>query len=152
MASARRAVAMSRDEVQAMLSAARKLQVATVGRDGAPHLTTLFHAVDAGQVVFWTYGRSQKARNLRRDPRISVLVEDGDDYAELRGVSIRGTAEIVDDPDEVRRIGALLYERTNGHIDEDGRRVVQAQAPKRVVVRVHPAQVASWDHRKLPVR
>ena len=67
------------------------MQVASVGHDGAPHLTTLFYVVRDGRIAFWTYGRSQKIRNLERDPRVSCLVEDGVDYFELRGVSITGT-------------------------------------------------------------
>ena len=71
-----------------------KVQVATIGPDGAPHLTTLFYVVEDGQIAFWTYGASQKVVNLRRDPRITCLVEDGEDYFELRGVSIQGTAAL----------------------------------------------------------
>jgi len=71
---------------------------ATLAQDGTPHLTTLFHVVDdRGRIAFWTYGRSQKIRNLERDPRISMLVEDGEDYFELRGVSIQGRARLVEE-------------------------------------------------------
>ena len=93
--SGRKAVRMSDDEVAAFLAGNIKVQVATAGRDGVPHLTTLFYVLHEGRIAFWTYGSSQKIRNLERDPRLSCLVEDGVDYFELRGVSITGKAELV---------------------------------------------------------
>jgi PPOX class probable F420-dependent enzyme len=146
---------MSDDEVDAFLRATRKVQVATIGTDGTPHLTTLFHVVDdAGRIAFWTYGRSQKIRNLERDPRISLLVEDGEDYVELRGVSIRGTAELVRDHDAVREVGTAVALRMIGADTPDalgdvGTAEVERQAAKRVAVVVTPTHTASWDHRKL---
>ena len=101
MAGGRDRVRMSETEVAAFLRDNVKVQVASIGRDGAPHLTTLFYALDAGnghdghdgdRLAFWTYGRSQKIRNLERDPRITCLVEDGTDYFELRGASLAGRA------------------------------------------------------------
>ena len=89
--SARDGVRMGDGEVAGFLGDHLKVQVASIGRDGAPHLTTLFYVVLDGRIAFWTYARSQKIRNLERDPRVSALVEDGTDYFELRGVSITGT-------------------------------------------------------------
>ena len=152
--SSRDVVKMSEQEVSDFLDAATKLQVATVNPDGAPHLTTLFYVVRDGKIAFWTYGRSQKIRNLERDPRISILVEDGDDYFELRGVSIRGKAEIIRDYGELHAIGTAVAMRMVGASDESelgdiGRAEVQRQAQKRVAVVVTPDQVATWDHRKM---
>ena len=96
--SARDAVRMDRAEVEEFLGSQVKVQVASLGKDGAPHLATLFYVVEDGRIAFWTYARSQKVRNLERDPRVSCLVEDGLDYFELRGVSVRGRAEILRDP------------------------------------------------------
>lgn len=148
-------VRMSDEEIDAFLRENLKVQVATVGKDGAPHLTTLFHVVrDDGRLGFWTYGSSQKIRNLERDPRITCLVEDGDDYFELRGVSIRGTAELVHEYDEVLALGTDVAVRMLGvesaeALGEMGNDVVRAQARKRVGVLVTPERVASWDHRKM---
>ena len=148
-------VRMSADEVDAFLRATRKVQVATLGTDGTPHLTTLFHVVDdRGRIAFWTYGRSQKIRNLERDPRISLLVEDGEDYFELRGVSVRGTAEVVRDLDPVREVGTAVALRMIGAdtpeaLGDVGVAEVERQAAKRVAVVVTPEHTASWDHRKL---
>lgn len=152
--STRDAVRMSDDEVAAFLADNLKVQVATAGRDGVPHLTTLFYVVDDGRIAFWTYGSSQKIRNLERDPRLSCLVEDGTDYFELRGVSITGKAELVRDTDRIRAIGSAVATRMVGadsfdELGDVGRTQVERQVTKRVGVIVHPEHVASWDHRKL---
>ena len=94
-----------------------KVQIATIGPDGTPHLTTLFYVLEDGMLAFWTYGRSQKVVNLRRDPRITCLVEDGEDYFELRGVSIQGKARLVEDYDEIRALGARVAKRMAGDVD-----------------------------------
>jgi PPOX class probable F420-dependent enzyme len=152
--SSRDAVRMSDDEVAAFLADNLKVQVATAGRDGVPHLTTLFYVVEDGRIAFWTYGSSQKIRNLERDPRLSCLVEDGTDYFELRGLSITGKAELVRDTDRIRAIGSAVATRMVGaasfeELGEVGRTQVERQVTKRVGVVVHPEHVASWDHRKL---
>jgi len=152
---ARDVVRMSDDEIDAFLRGARKVQVATLAQDGTPHLTTLFHVVDdRGRIAFWTYGRSQKIRNLERDPRVSLLVEDGEDYFELRGVSVRGSAEVVRDLDAVRAVGTAVALRMIGAdtpeaLGDVGMAEVERQAAKRVAVVVTPEHTASWDHRKL---
>jgi PPOX class probable F420-dependent enzyme len=141
---------MTDDEVRAYLEAGRDLQVASIGPDGAPHLVTMWYVVRGGAPTFWTYAKSQKVLNLRRDPRISALVSSGDRYEELRGVSIRGTAEIVDDPEAVLDCGLAIYERYWGPITSDAERDgVRAMGAKRVVIVVRPETVLSWDHGKL---
>jgi PPOX class probable F420-dependent enzyme len=102
---------MSQPEIDAFLEAAMKVQVATVNPDGAPHLSTLFYVMQDGVMAFWTYGSSQKIKNLERDPRITCLVEDGEDYFELRGVSVTGTAELVRDEPGIRKIGTAVAQR-----------------------------------------
>jgi PPOX class probable F420-dependent enzyme len=152
MAAGRDAVRLDERELEQFLAEQMKVQVATVGPDGAPHLTTLFYALDAaGRITFWTYGSSQKILNLRRDPRVSALVEAGDDYFELRGVSIRGTARLVEEYDEIRAIGARVMTRMAGGADlgELGDELLDKQATKRVGVVIEPEHVASWDHRKM---
>ncbi|HEX7740148.1 MAG TPA: pyridoxamine 5'-phosphate oxidase family protein [Marmoricola sp.] len=152
MAGSRAAVRLTDAELSDFLAANMKVQVATVGPDGAPHLTTLFYALDdQGRITFWTYGSSQKIKNLRRDPRISCLVEDGIDYGELRGVSIQGRGELVEDYDEIRTLGRRVVEVMAGGADlgDLGDQIVDGQARKRVGVVVVPDKVASWDHRKM---
>ncbi|MGZ4498220.1 MAG: pyridoxamine 5'-phosphate oxidase family protein [Nocardioides sp.] len=152
--SGRDAVRMSEAEVADFLQDNLKVQVASIGRDGAPHLSTLFYVMHEGAIAFWTYGASQKIRNLERDPRVSVLVEDGTDYFELRGVSITGTAEIVRDHDRILEIGSAVAVRMVGARSMDdlgdlGRTTVEKQATKRVAVVVHADHVATWDHSKM---
>ena len=144
-------VRMSPDEVESFLAGAMKLQVATVNPDGTPHLTTLFYVVQDGSIVFWTYASSQKIKNLERDPRLSALVEDGEDYFELRGVSISGTGKLVRDEAGIRKIGTAVAQRMVGGADlgEIGEAEVERQVAKRVGVIVTPTKMASWDHRKM---
>ncbi len=154
MAGGREKVKMSDREVADFLAEKVKVQVATAGKDGAPHLTTLFYVVRDGEIAFWTYGRSQKIRNLERDPRITCLVEDGDDYFELRGVSITGKAELVRDPERIFEIGSSVATRMVGassfeELGDIGRAEVERQAQKRIAVIVHPDHVATWDHSKM---
>lgn len=150
MAKARDIVRMSEAEISAFLDAAHSLQVATIGPDGAPHLTTVWFAVVDGCILFETYGKSQKVVNLQRDPRIAVLAEDGTTYDQLRGVSINGRAEVVE---ENPRRTALMRVLIDHHFPGQSPEALDAQAErmaaKRVVVIVHPEKVMSWDHRKL---
>lgn len=147
-------VRMDAVEADAFLRAHKKVQVATVNPDGSPHLTTLFYVVPDGRIAFWTYATSQKIRNLERDPRITCLVEDGEDYFELRGVSIAGRAELVRDEAGIREIGsAVATAMVDGaDLGEIGAAEVERQVRKRVGVVVTPTRVASWDHRKMTTR
>ena len=140
---------MTDAEVAEFLAERRKVHVATIGRDGAPHLVPMYFLVIDGHVAFWTYTKSQKIRNLRRDPRITVMAEDGEAYADLRGVQIAGRAELTDDPALVAAFGERLFPRYFGQLDENGRAYVASAAAKRTLVTVHPARVVSWDHRRL---
>lgn len=154
MRSGRDQVKLTDAEVEQLLQENLKVQVAANGRDGFPHLTTLFYVVMDGKIAFWTYGRSQKILNLERDPRVTALVEDGVDYFELRGVSIEGRAEIVRDRDAILEIGKAVSTRMFNvesfeALGDFGMQTVEKQATKRVGVVIHPDRVASWDHRKM---
>jgi PPOX class probable F420-dependent enzyme len=152
MAAGRQAVQLSDAEIADFLASHLKVQVGTLGRDGSPHLTTLYYVLDDhGRIAFWTYASSQKILNLRRDPRIACLVEDGDGYFDLRGVSICGRARLVEDFDEIKAIGTKVASRMAGGIDlgAEGEAIVDGQARKRVGVIVEADKVASWDHSKL---
>lgn len=143
-------IRMSDEEIHAFLEEQRTLQVATIDHDGWPHLIAMWYVLIDDQIVFWTYAKSQKAINLRRDPRLTCLVETGEQYNELRGVQIKGRAIINDDRETVQRIGERIYERyTGGPLNDATRQMVAAQAPKRVLVFVEPVEGVSWDHRKL---
>jgi len=139
---------MTEAEVAAFLAGARTLNVATLGPDGAIHLVAMWFVMHGTSPVFWTYAKSQKARNLARDPRLSALAEDGETYDTLRGVQLTGTAEVIDDPARVLRIGEELGAKYAG-LGRDGD--LSRAAAKRVAVVLRPARTVSWDHRKLAV-
>ena len=152
MASSRSSVTMSEEEIEQFLAANMKVQIATIGPDGAPHLTTLFYVVEDGRIAFWTYGASQKVVNLRRDPRITCLVEDGEDYFELRGVSIQGRARLVEEYDDIRALGARVAKRMAGDMDlgELRRRDRGASRPASGSASSSSrTRSTSWDHRKM---
>ena len=145
----RRQIRMSEAEVAAFLEERRTLVWATLGPGGRPHLTALWYLPVDGGVDCWTYAASQKARNLERDPRATLLIEAGTAYQELRGVTMECDAELVRDPGQVLDIGAALAVRHGARPGPDLRTGLAAQAAKRVGVRFHPTRVSSWDHRKL---
>ena len=140
----RAAIAMSPGEVLEFLESERVVTVATIGRDGWPHLMPLWFVVRDGECWGWTYGKSQKVRNLERDPRCTLQVEAGESYGELRGVMIKARAEIVRDPDVVASVGNVLSARYG-----DGSPVDARVVGKRVALRFGVQSVASFDHRKL---
>ncbi len=142
-------IRMNDEEIRAFLEEQRIVQVASIDHDGWPHLVAMWYRLINDEVVFWTYAKSQKAVNLRRDARLTCLVEAGEQYDELRGVQIKGQAIISDDRETVQRIGEAIWERYTGSLNDNTRQMVAAQAAKRVVVFVKPMEIVSWDHRKL---
>jgi len=153
---ARKDISMTDAEVTAFLNETLILQVATIGKDGTPHLAPMWFVMEGGAIVFRSFTRSQKIVNLQRDPRLTVLAEDGDAYAELRGVMIKGEAQLVDDPAYVLAIyGRLAAKYTligDGPAelnDDELEAAFGRAASKNTAVVVEPTKVASWDHRKL---
>jgi PPOX class probable F420-dependent enzyme len=153
---ARKDISMTDEEVTAFLNEASILQVATIGRDGTPHLAPMWFVLDGDSIVFRSFTRSQKIVNLTRDPRLTVLVEDGDAYAELRGVMIKGEARLIDDPAYVLgiygRLAAkytLIGDARAELSDEELEAAFGRAASKNTAVVVEPVTVASWDHRKI---
>ena len=148
--SRRAQIRMTDAEIRDFLAEQRTLQVASINRDGTPHLVAMWYGLIDDDIVFWTYGKSQKIANLRRDPRITCLVESGNKYEELKGVAITGIGKISDDRDFVQRVGAVVFPRYNeGEIDENVRAVLQRMGAKRVAVTIEPSKIVSWDHTKL---
>jgi PPOX class probable F420-dependent enzyme len=145
----RGSIAMTPDEVAVVLGGGRKVQLATINPDGTPHLVTMFYGLRDGRIAFWTYRASQKARNLARDARLTCLVEDGDDYFELRGVQVRGRVATIADPAGVLEVGHLIASGLAGVPAESLDEYVAYAARKRVAYEVEPVRISSWDHRKL---
>lgn len=143
-------IKMTEAEVTAFLERSRTATMATVSSDGLPHLVAMWYALVDGKIYFETKAKSQKAVNLRRDPRIVVMMEAGDTYDQLRGVSIEGTAHVVDDTSDEHWAAAVsLYERYQGPYTDEAKPFLDLMMHKRIVVRVDPTRVRSWDHRKL---
>ncbi|HUF52410.1 MAG TPA: PPOX class F420-dependent oxidoreductase [Dehalococcoidia bacterium] len=143
-------IKMTPDEVEGFLREERTMSIATIAPDGRPHVVAMWYAWVDGQLAFWTYGKSQKVLNLKRDPRITCMVEAGDTYNQLRGVELIATTRITDDSDTVTRFGIEEFERYQGvKVNEATSPGVQRMAQKRVVVFIDVEKIVSWDHRKL---
>lgn len=141
---------MSPDEIEDFLSEQHTLIVASHGHTGHPHLVPMWFAFLDSAIVFWTYGSAQKTVNLRRDARMSCLVEAGESYEELRGVFLEGHAHLSEDPAEIQRVGEAIAQRYGGGpLDESGREAIRSKGGKRVAVVFESTRVVSWDHRKL---
>ncbi|MCL4287340.1 MAG: pyridoxamine 5'-phosphate oxidase family protein [Thermoleophilia bacterium] len=145
-------IKLSPAEQLELLEAERIVVCTTNGPRGWPHSMPLWYTVRDGELWAWTFAKSQKVRNLERDPRCTLLVEAGVDYGELRGVQIEAEAELIRDADRVYELGAelaLRYAEGIDSIEGDAAAALRAQAPKRVAIHFHPVRVATWDHRKL---
>lgn len=144
-------ITMADEERATFLERSRTLTLATLGPDGQPHLVAMWYGLLGGKVYVDTKAKSQKVANLRRDPRLTVSIEAGDSYDTLRGVSIEGTAIVIDDPssDEYWAAGISVFERYQSPYSEELRPFLEGMMHKRVVVRVDPVRIRSWDHRKL---
>ncbi len=140
---------MTESETAEFVDHSRIANLATIGRDGVPHLVAMWYALLDGEIWFETKAKSQKAVNLRRDSRVTVLIEDGNTYDTLRGVSIEGRAEIVEDPQSILRVGISVWERYTGPYSEDVLPFVEQMMNKRIAVRVVVDRIRSWDHSKL---
>ncbi len=142
---------MSDDEIAEFVRTQQSLQVATINRDGTPHLSTLWYGIlDGGNIVFETFTKSQKITNLRRDPRIACLLEDGTVYEQLRGVQINGFAELHDDPAEVKELAkAVVAKQSPDATPDEIDAAAEFMSVKRTAVVVKPTRVVSWDHTKL---
>ena len=139
---------MSDEEVRAFLDEQMVMQCATNGPRGLPHMVALWF-VPGPSLRSWTYAKSQKARNLERDPRATLGIEDGVQYHELRGVMLECDVELERDPEKVERFGLELFERYAGDLTPEIRTMVAKQAQKRVGLTFVPTRTVSWDHRKL---
>jgi PPOX class probable F420-dependent enzyme len=142
-------ITMSDEEIAIYIERSRNATMATVGPTGTPHLVAMWYAVVDGQIWVETKAKSQKAVNLGRDDRVTVLIEDGDTYDTLRGVSLEGRGVIVDDADALWDVGVSIWERYNGPYSEEVKPLVEFMIQKRVAIKVEVDRTRSWDHRKL---
>jgi hypothetical protein len=164
MPSRRNEIEMTEEEIRAFLAERLIMQCATVGPRGLPHMVPLWFVSQATphparaaephasglELVGWTYAKSQKAKNLERDPRATIGLEDGVRYHELRGVMFECEVRLERDPERVEEYGLRLFDRyAEGGLTPEIRAMVAKQAQKRVGLRFVPTRVVSWDHRKL---
>lgn len=151
MPSRRGSIALTEQEQDAFLNGGWTLQVASNGPKGFPHLVAMWYVVFDGKIHFTTFGKSQKVMNLRRDPKITCMLESGKAYAELRGLVIEGNADVIDDDNAfTAKVMAQVGAKYNGiPVPTDTPEAALKAASKRVVIRVNPVDIYSWDHGKL---
>ena len=143
-------IKMSDEEVVDFLASERVVVCATNGKDGFPHLMPLWYVLRDGEVWAWTFAKSQKVRNLERDPRATLQVETGDTYDQLRGVMLKCDVVVERETPAVADLGLEIFEKyTGGDVGDEIRAMVLKQAEKRVAMRFVARETASWDHRKL---
>jgi hypothetical protein len=142
-------IQMTDEELRAFIGEQMVMQCATVGPRGLPHLVPLWYVPEGIELVGWTYAKSQKARNLEREPRATIGIEDGVRYEELRGVMFECDVLLERDAAKVEQNGLMLFERYAGELTPEIRELVAKQARKRVGLRFVPTRTVSWDHRKL---
>ena len=148
MPSRRDQIAMSDEELRAFLDEHKVMQVATVSPSGRPHMVPLWFVPDGVEVRGWTYAKSQKTKNLERDPRATIGIEDGVQYHELRGAMLECDVEIERETDKVADFGLALVDRYAGGA-EAAKEMFREQAKKRVGLIFRPTRIVTWDHRKL---
>ncbi len=152
MASRRDQIRMSDSELAAFLEDQRVVQVCTIGASGRPHLMPLWYVVEEGPVLRgWTFAKSQKAKNLERDPHATLGIDSGQAYEELRGVMFECDVELERDPDRLAVLGERIFKRYGDGSDlpDEARAMVRKQAHKRVGLTFTPTKTVTWDHRKL---
>ena len=152
MPSRRDQIKLTDDELAELIESERIVVVSSLGPRGWPHAMPLWYVPRRGEVWIWTYAKSQKVKNLERDPRATLLIETGVEYGELRGIQIEAEAEIIRDLDRIVDYAKELtirYSEGIQSVEGDAVAGLRAQAPKRVAIRFDPKRVASWDHRKL---
>ena len=143
---------MTPDEQRELLESGRIAVVSTNGHRGWPHSMPVWYVLRDVEVWIYTYAKSQKVRNLERDPRATLLVETGHEYGELRGVEIEAEADIHRDIETVFGVArdlAVRYSDDISSVEGDAAEALKAQARKRVAIRFKAKRIASWDHRKL---
>jgi PPOX class probable F420-dependent enzyme len=149
MATRRTQIEMTDEELRAFVAEQMVMQCATVSPRGRPHMVPLWYVPEGIELVGWTYAKSQKGKNLERDPRATVGIEAGVRYEELRGVMFECDVEVERDPAKVEQNGLRLFERYADDVTPEIREMVAKQAQKRVGLRFVPSRIVSWDHRKL---
>jgi PPOX class probable F420-dependent enzyme len=157
----RKAIRMTQAEALEWLEKGNSCSLATIDRDGYPHVVAMGYALDNGDIVMTSFAKAQKVKNLRRNAHAAIMVESGKAYHTLKGVMVRGRAEIIEDTEKVLEALSLVSRRTaqasgsraqqrSEDVNDQILQQARGLAAKRVVIRIHPEKWASWDHSKLP--
>ena len=152
MPSRRDQIKLSDEEARELIDSERIVVVSSLGPRGWPHVMPLWYVPRDGEIWIWTYAKSQKVKNLERDPRATLLIETGVEYQDLRGIQIEAEAELIRDIDEIVEYAkemTVRYSEGIESVEGDAAAGLQAQAPKRVAIHFHPKRIATWDHSKL---
>jgi PPOX class probable F420-dependent enzyme len=144
----RRQIHLSEAEQAEFFNTHRKCSLATLDGDGYPHLVAMNYGVRGGAFYMTSYGKAQKVLNIRRNPKVALMMESGVSYGELKGVMVRGTCEVIEGEDAVREAWTIISRSG----DTPRRRETNDSAPKRVVLKVTPEKTVTWDHTKLAGR
>lgn len=147
--SRRSTVALTPEEQSKYLEAAKTVILCTIDGRGYPHAVAMWFTVENGAVLMTTYGKSQKAVNIRRNPKVALLVESGEVYDALKGLMIRGRGEVINDPDACVGVLTQVHRKMGGAMQPGIEEAMRVQAQKRVLLRITPEHVSSWDHSKL---
>jgi len=143
-------IQMTDEEIAEFLRGKHTMSLASINADGSIHVVAMWYGFLEGCPALETKAKSQKVANLRRNPQITCLIEEGDKYEELQGVEMVGHAEIIEDPDRIFELGISVFERNSGQTyTPEMKPFVDAMLNKRVVVKINVDKYVSWDHRKL---
>ena len=146
----RNAIELSPEQQRDFLASSKTIILSTIDGHGYPHSVAMWYvADDDGSILMTTYAKSQKALNIRRNPKVSLLVESGVAYAALKGVLIRGEAELIEDFDQRLSVIARIHQKMSGSLADGVDEAMKRQAAKRTLIKVVPKRTSSWDHSKL---
>lgn len=151
MPSRRDMIRMTEEEIRAFIDAGKSLQLATINKDGTPHLVTMWYGIVDGKIAIETFEKSQKAVNMKRDPRVACLLESGTEYDQLKGVQINGTARLVTDRAGVLEVMKAVLGRNHDMDEKTLELAAEHGAKKRIAAIIEPTRIVSWDHTKLDV-
>ena len=143
----RQQIQLTPDEQAAFLKEPNKAALATIDKDGFPHVVAMGFLARDGAIYMTSYAKAQKVLNIRRNPKVAVMVESGKTYADFRGILIRGLCEVIEDPAIVEKMMRELAGNQTGSAGAP--RGALSSAPKRALLKIVPQKISSWDHTKL---
>jgi len=145
----RQAIELTAEERMRFLGATRTIVLSTIDQHGYPHAVAMWYVMQDGHCLMTTYAKSQKVLNITRNPKVGLLAESGETYDTLKGVLIRGRAELIHDVDACVGVLTRVHQKMMGAIPTGIEDALRAQARKRVIIEVSPDRISSWDHSKL---